>query len=1311
MKLCKEKISTKLSYRLFGVDSILITMKFLLILIAYTFSIYAIYSNDVKFYNINKMFGISMRETASVCKDSNGFIWTSSKTGILRLTGDDYRIYSLPYETTDIVNVKLVYKRNNLLAYTNNGQLFRYNALTDQFEFVLHLSRKLNNLHLFVSSVLIDNHENLWISSNMGLFKYSSGELLPIGNELSNLFSIWYDDNFILFKKYNKIGLINIESLSIQYIFEDDILSDLTMSSLYYDAEENKLWVGTLYSGIFHYDFSKNTFIEIPLKDFPRQPVHAIVSYTDSTVLAGIDGQGIWEINRKGDRVLNVFKENIDDPFSLCGNGVYDIFCDESNQIWVCTYSGGLSYLDLASPLVNHITHQINNPHSLINNNVNKVIEDSKGKLWFATDNGISCWDRQENKWKNYYHNKKEQAQVFLSLSEDDEGQIWAGSFSSGVYVIDGDTGEEKARYSRDTKEYSFAGNFIFDIHKDYNGDLWLGGAMGDVIYYDSKEKKFKSNLSLPIYAFFELSKSQMLAACTFGLCVFDKQTGKHEILLDGYLLQDILYLDENVWLCTCGNGLIRFNLNDRTIEKFTTKDGLPSDFLNSIMWANGYLWLGTEAGLCRFNPVDNSVQTFSTILSLSNVSFNHNSHFKLRNGQLMFGTNNGVVLFDPNALQQIHPKGRIFFQELTVSGRSVRESSFIELNTPLDDIKEITLNYSQNNLTLEMIPLGNISSEARFSWKMEKHDNEWTQASHHRILTYTNIPAGRYSLKLKMFDNSLSQLIDERELIISVTPPFWETTWFRLLLSLFLTGILYFSLRFYINRIKQKHTEEKIRFFSNTAHEIRTALTLIIAPIEEINKELNLSDLGKQSLLLVTKHTRRLTDVATQLLDFQKVDIGKWQLSLGMFDIVKLVKNRLLMFDSFAKTKKIEFQYHFTPSTYFSAIDESIIEKVIDNLISNAIKYSIPNSKVEILFYGNTQQWTLEVKDYGIGFDKKARRKIFNEFYRSENAVNSNIIGSGIGLLLVRNCVKLHGGTINCSSQENVGSCFKITIPFREIPLNNNLEINADTMPVSELVFKEREESNKKQELRLLIVEDNDDLRKFMQYSLNDAFDVNTSKDGAEAWEIIQNELPDLIISDIMMPTMDGFELCRLIKSTYETSHIPVVLLSSLTENAQQLHGLGLGADDYLTKPFDMKLLIQRIKSIIQNRKAVREKALRLIDKNSDVPILNNELNDKFVKKAIEVVCSHISDPKFGKDEFASFMNVSASLLYKKIKALTDQSPVDFIKSIRLNHAVELLQQRNYSITEISELCGFSSASYFSTAFRKYFGKSPTEI
>jgi DNA-binding response OmpR family regulator len=393
-------------------------------------------------------------------------------------------------------------------------------------------------------------------------------------------------------------------------------------------------------------------------------------------------------------------------------------------------------------------------------------------------------------------------------------------------------------------------------------------------------------------------------------------------------------------------------------------------------------------------------------------------------------------------------------------------------------------------------------------------------------------------------------------------------------------------------------------------------------------------------------------------------------------------------------------------------------MEKIIDNLISNAVKYSHNGGKVLIEFKADKGRWTLTVKDNGIGISKKAQRKLFREFYRGENAMNLKIVGSGIGLLLVKNYVLIHGGNISFESKVNVGSTFRVTIPYKEV---TEKEQAISSSPEPELIFDVSDdllpttesypENMLTRKMSVLIVEDNDELRKFIANKIENEFTAFVAEDGEIAWQMILEHLPDLIISDVMMPNKNGFELCKQVKTNYETSHIPIILLTALTDKAKQLQGLGLGADDYLTKPFDMNLLVQKIRTIIRNREVVREKALKLIDKNTAEPLLANEINDKFVKKLMEVAWANMSNASFDKDEFASAMNVSASLLYKKTKSLTGQSPTDLIKTIRLRHASELLQSRKYTVTEVSEMCGFSSVGYFSTVFKNFFGKSPSEI
>jgi len=1279
---------------------------------------FSVKATPAKFYSVNALYGISMREMNSVCTDNNGFVWASSKTGILRLTKDKYQIYRLPYESSDVIRVRLIYQNLKLHAYTNNGQIFYYNPVLDKFELILNLRIQLEDNDLILFDMLTNDIGICWMSTSLGIYRYQAGVLTPLFEFASSRYAInWYDSNNILVAKQDGIWLLDATSLEKRCIYKNVNENPYRFISIYVDKERDLLWFGTVSEGLFLYNFSSGSFTKMIKSNLPNQPILAIEEVSDSTCMIGFDGQGIWELDRRDQKVHNIYKESLDVPSSLRGNGVYDLFCDSNRRVWVCTYSGGLSFLDQASPLVNQLVHLSNNSNSLINNDVNGIIEDRWGKLWFATNNGISCWDVAKNRWRSFYNDKETQAQVFLSLCEDDQGRVWAGTYSSGVYLLDGRTGKELAHYNKSIKGSPMPNDFIFNIYKDNNGDIWLGGGNGTIVCYLSKENKFRTYSDEAIGCFAELADKQILLGCSYGLSQLNKQTGEIRRLIEGWLVRDVLVIGEEVWICTSGSGLIRYNYKTGETEKFTTQMGLPSNYVNSIVISNDYLWIGTENGLCKFNPKSKSALTYSSIFALSRASFNNCSHFKLKNGQLALGTNNGVVIFAPNLVDVSSASGKIFIQDLTVSGRSIRDIPAFNLKTPIDSLKEIDLQYFQNTISIELLSLGQPSG-SKFSWQMEGFDQQWSQPAGNNVITYTNIPSGQFILKIRMFDSSLSNVLAERSLKINSIPPFWRRGWFWILIILVIIGIVFLYLLYYINRLKQEHTEEKVRFFTNTAHDIRTSLTLIKAPVEELSKEKNLTESGRYYLNLAIEQARQLTSVVTQLMDFQKLDIGKEHLLLSMTDVVKLVSNRRIMLASYAKSKNMELLFVSDRESYLTAVDESKIEKVIDNLISNAIKYSHSNSQIHIYLRCEEKKWTLQVKDNGIGITRKAQRQLFKEFYRSDNAINSKVVGSGIGLLLVKNYITMHKGTISCNSQENVGSTFQVVIPFKSLLVHEATSNAPNGNPsVSELnmeVVQPLEfgiESPSAKEMKVLIVEDNEDLLNFMKAILSNDFKVFTAADGKKAWEFISKQIPDLVVSDIMMPNMDGFELCKIMKSTYETSHIPLVLLTALSEKTDQLHGLGLGADDYLTKPFDMNLLVQRIKSIIRNRQIIRDKTLKLLKGDSSEQILTNEHNDKFVKKMMQVASANMSNTEFDKEEFAAAMNVSSSLLYKKIKSLTDQSPTDFIKIIRLNHAVDMLHSRKFSVTEVSELCGFASVGYFSTVFRKHYGKSPSEI
>ncbi len=1277
--------------------------------------------NSIQFYNLNEEYGISIRETNQVCEDDNGFIWVSSKIGIVRYSRDDIRTYQIPYDSEDIITVRMEYTNHTLYVYTNNGQVFEYNDIQDRFDLITNIANQLENPHVTINKMLVDSTGTIWEASTFGLMRFNHEEGLSIYFNDQNIHNIeWLDDHRFLYGIDGFLRIFDINTLSAEDYYRFPEGSNFFISYIEYDKDENTLWLGTFGDGLYCLKEENGRQNLLPIPDIPNQPIQAISPISESAFLVGVDGQGVWEVDKNTLEVITVYKDDSDNPNSLKGNGVYDIFCDRNKRVWICTYSGGVSFFDQASSsVVTKISHSVNNQNSLVNNDVNSVIEDRNGNIWFATNNGVSFWNTKTNNWKSFYHNKEQQAQVFLTIYEDSYGRIWAGSYSSGIYILDGKTGKELRHLSQETIAGDFAGDFVFNMLEDQQGDIWIGGVRGDLIRYNYESDTFQSYPDYTIYLILEYGPDKLLMGTTYGLLLFDKISGNHELLVEGFVVSDLYLSEEMVWIATNGNGVIRYNLNNKSTQYYTIDNGLPSNFVNSIEYAKGYYWIGTELGLCRLNEADHTTLTFNSLLYLSTVSFNQDAHCSLKNGNLIMGSNIGALMFDPSDLKFISEEGRIYVQDISVSGRSIREIEDLKPEVPLNELKEISLKYFQNTISLELIPLGVTSPGAKFSWKIDGLDEEWSKPVDNRILSYSNIPYGKHTIQLRMVDNSITGVIAERQINVQIIPPFWKTIWFTILVVLFVAGFGTFGIYFYVDRLKKKHSEEKIRFFANTAHDIRTSLTLVNGPIEELNKESGLSDKGSNYLHLATEQVHRLSKVVTQLLDFQKVDIGKEKMALVFVDIVKTVQDRVMMFEAYAKSRDIELVFRTNCTKFETSVDERMIQKVVDNLISNGIKYSNPNSRVNIEFRCSAAKWTLEVQDNGIGITKKAQKMLFREYYRGENAINLKIVGSGIGLLLVKNYVSLHGGKVTCYSQSGVGSTFIVSIPFIQ---KENSERKKETVsePVEKNVFnpskinpvtEKQAAAQKNNKMTVLIVEDHEYLREFLQSAMQDQFNIFLAEDGEVAWELVQKKHPDLIVSDIMMPKMDGFELCEKVKSNFLTAHIPVILLTALAGKAQQLHGLGIGADDYLTKPFDVTLLQQRIKSILKNREIIRDKALKLTRADDEPVILGNELNDKFLKRMIDVVNENMENSQFSKNEFASAMHVSPSLLYKKIKSLTDQSPTDFIKTIRLKHARDLLNSKKYTITEVSELCGFSSVGYFSTVFRKHFGKSPTQM
>ena len=1257
---------------------------------------------EPEFLSVNNLYNISIRETNSVCKDADGFVWVSSKMGILRFASHNYRFYNLPYSEHNALTVRLECRDKMLVAYCNSGQVFIYNRVTDQFEPLVNLTQYINRLNLIIYKIAIDSKQNLWIATSNGFFVYADGQIRAIDSDGAFYNLEWLTGNNLIVAGRTKLQIIDTGDPDA---LPRDIGASLPASiktSLFCDTPHNRLWIGTKTDGLLIFDLSSHSVTVV--EGIPKLPVLTLKQFNDSTLLAGVDGHGISAIDISTGHIRKTYRNDRNNSQSLASNGVYDILCEPGKRIWVCTYDDGVLFSNIESKNITQFLHQSNNDNSIKDNHVNDVCEDADGNLWFATNNGVSRYNPKTDRWQHSPTDMRGDSHVFLSICADSDGRIWAGTYSSGLYVFDRN-GRTVAHYSSDSHS-AYNNDFIFSLKEDCNHDIWIGGTNNDIFRYNRRSQTFSRFDYEPLNTFAELDSENMLLGCTSGLFKLNKTTGERTHLFDSCIVNDILVQGDTIWVATHGNGLLRVSVNGEITAHYDTRDGLPSDFVTSLLYAADHLWIGTETGLCKFAPSSGKAFIFPSTTQLS-ASFNRHAALVLRNGNLIWGTSSGAVCLNPDFEPDEQSDGKIFVQDISVAGSSIRNLPDITGNMPINQLNQLKLNYTQNTIKIELEALGRVVGP-RFAWKMEGLDANWNLPAVQNIISYPNLPSSDFDLIIRLYDNTLSRIIDERTLHIVITPPLWRRWWFVSISYFIVCLIVYMIITQYIQNIKRQHAEDKIRFFTNTAHEIRTSLTLIKAPIEELHKEKKLTAVGQRNLELASVQAQQLSAVVTQLMDFQKSDIGKERLLLSMTDIVGFMGNRVQMFESMAANSNIELRFTHNTNTFSSAIDTNMMAKVVDNLISNAIKYSSKGGIVSIGLECGEKMWRLSVTDHGIGISRQAQKHLFTEFYRSENAVNSSIVGSGIGLMLVKNYVELHNGKVTCVSQEGKGSTFTIEIPVA-IAEKRDSAPNATAVHAASQPIESKTVDSQESDITLLIVEDNENLLRFMRETLSDEFNILTAENGAVAWKNIGEQQPDIVISDIMMPEMDGFELCRLLKSTFETAHIPIILLTALSGRAEQLQGLGLGADDYLTKPFDMDILRLRLKTLVRNRQLTKSKIINSLSHGTPVE-LGNKQNDEFVQKLHLTVKENMGNCDFDKEQFAAAMNVSSSLLYKKIKALTDLSPTDFIKTARLEYAQKLLKTQKYNITEISEMCGFASAAYFSTVFKKQYGVAPSD-
>lgn len=1263
--------------------------------------------------------GLSTRRTMMCTMDSDGYLWIATRACIDKYDGETFTHYMLLAEDAGYMeHPRGIISGNDgsVLAFSDRD-IWLYSTERDRFE-CMKLVLQANES---ISEVYADSAMNIWIGTNHRLYVIKCGNhaCTSVIEDISvhsvifeNDMHGWAGTSRGLFhltcKEDGSYGFHRVSGLSS--------LDDKRIQSLYYDSTTDYLWIGTFEHGAFCFSKSSSLLKKLDT-DGQNLPVRSISPVGSDCIWIGADGAGIFEYSRFDNRKIRIFSQNGSNLSHIAANSIYDIM-ENGNSVWVCTYTGGILVLTRSRLVSGYLYNAEKNDSSLGNDYVNCILEDRRKRIWLGTNNGISRYDPASSQWKHFL--KSTGNSVILSLCEDENGNVWAGGYACDVVYIDAADRVRSWEYT--TGRQTRRQKYVYSICNDSDGNIWMGGIINGIVSYSPASGTSRRYNIRGVNQILPFNRDTMFIATNNGILSLDKNSGEATRLdpagNDELLKTNVQRLciipgsPDMLWIGTESRGVVCMDLKTGKYRLYTTEEGLSSDNICGLQYDNlGRMWISTENGLNCLSQKQDYIENFYEPDGLPDKTLNLRSYCLLSNGHIMWGTPSGAFELNPDEyIWKDDIPYNLRFKEFALFNSPVKPGTEDSpLSSIIDRTGHIQLKHNQNSFSFRFLNLGySTSNKYQYSWILEGFDKDWCAPTSHHHAVYTNIPPGKYVFRVKVLRGTTDKDACERSVKIDIHRPWWNSVP-AILLYLIATGVIvFFIVRFYKSRLEAKDSDRKIRFFINIAHDIRTPLTLIKAPLGELSSE-PLTENGREALSLALKNTGKLMNMVTQLLDFQKTERKAMSLQVEETDLYKFISELVCNFEPLAKEKGIDLETITETSPGTKAfIDQRKFSVILDNLVSNSIKYTMQGGRVCVRWSIDRKDiLNVEVSDNGIGISDSDQKKLFRRFYRAENAINSKETGSGIGLLLTKKMALLHKGNISFTSAVGKGTAFTVRIPVSEKLYSETEIVRRESPEVRDVPVSETEKQKKPS---LMIVEDNDDLRGYISRYLSSDYRTVGCHDGSEAIEAVRRESPDFIISDVMMPGISGFDLCRRLKSDIETCHIPVILLTSLSEREDIIKGLDAGADDYITKPFDPSVLKSKIAAIIHNRELYHKK---FIDRSSvpENPSVISELDTKFMEKVVEYIEDNLINEDFTIDSAATEMAMSRSVFFKKIKSLTGQSPQDFIRDIKMKKAASLLAERKYSISRIAYLTGYPNSKYFSTAFKKYYGKSPSEF
>ncbi|MBO5579531.1 MAG: helix-turn-helix domain-containing protein [Prevotella sp.] len=1301
-----------------------------------------------KLFDADKQLSSSF--VSEIYLDRDGFIWVATRNGLNKYDGYQFRLFKKEKKAelgmaSNYVNC-MVQDRNGLFYVGMYGALQSFNGY--RFKDIKVHDLQDHVMPPYVTCLLErENGEILIGTSGHGLLRLTDKDNAhQMGGALADIIGV----HCMIEDQQQRIWLVTEEQGLVCYdgnktfrYFEDDIFRTQMRSVC--EGRDGRIYVGTAKNGL--YVLTQKGFFE-HIEVTGALPVVEIYNNMKGELLLGYDGMGMGIFQPQTGILTNnpYYSREVDLSKSKC----YSIVEDKTGNVWLGLLQKGIFMQPRTETPFNYMGFKLGANNLIGQACVTSVLIDSKGRTWIGTDkDGLYSFD--ENK-RPTFHYKENFPSTILSITEDNQGRIWVGSFREGCGWID-------------TKSHSFHrqplphGNAVsvFDLVCDQQGTLWLAtmgeGLLrlqlktGEIKTYKTSENAVtdrKANSLVNDYiSKMSLSPDgkRVYLATTMGVCCLDIATDSWTKVFGtntinyGTPIRVIKEYDNKLWIGT-NNGLYSYNLANKELRHMDMEKGLADNGIASIQQGKqGMIWLGTDHGLCRYNPQTKLTQSFFVDNGLQSNEFSDGASSVSPNGTMIFGGVGGVTWFNPSDIKQTEWKADVKLTAFFINGELVTPETksgwYHVTDTTVIASKRFALSSGDNSFTIQLSTLTYDNPEhIIYSYRINKEDWVRLQPGTNEI-TFSHMAPGNYDFCVVAQRNN--QMTEERCFTVYIHAP-WYRTYLAYVCYLLLLAFIVWRYLLYRRHKEQDrlrlqehiHAEEmgeaKLRFFMNISHEIRTPMTLIVSPLLSLMKQDD--DPHRRSIYeTIRRNAERILGLINQMMDLRKIDKGQMQMHMCETDLIGFVRDIHNLFTQQAKTKNIQFSYEHDTQMLPVWIDRGNFDKVVVNILSNAFKYTPTGGIIRITITHDDSHATIRIYDSGEKIPEDKLEHIFERFYQTPSSINDRKVGTGIGLDLTRSLVELHHGTISAHNEE-VGCEFVVTIPLGNEHLKPE-EMITDKEDVTHATSLFDEDATMvgsadlggvtlpkaNQQQTIVIAEDDQEIRDYLIQELSDNYKVIGCENGKEALTEVLKSIPDLIISDIMMPEMDGNTLCSKVKANPATSHVPVILLTAKNRDEDQLEGLETGADAYIIKPFNMDILRRTIVNLIHSHQMLRLKYGRndqLEEKVDEVQMKSPD--DKLLERIMAVINKNISNADLSVDFIADEVGISRVHLHRKMKELTGQTPHDFIRNIRLKQAANLLANQNVNITEVMYACGFNNAASFSTIFKKFYGMSPRE-